>query len=48
MGCILINNIINKVFQQYQATCESCSGRGKIYKSKCHICKGAKIIPGSE
>lgn len=35
-------------FQQFQSACDKCNGKGKIFKKKCHVCRGAKIVPGSE
>lgn len=23
--------------------CDKCNGKGKIYKSKCHVCSGHKV-----
>jgi DnaJ-related protein SCJ1 len=35
-------------YQQFQQHCDKCSGKGKIFTSTCHVCKGAKIVPGYE
>lgn len=35
-------------FQQFQAPCDRCTGKGKIYKKKCHVCRGDKIMPGTD
>jgi len=34
-------------YQQLQTTCEVCSGKGKIIKSKCPHCGGKKVKRGS-
>ena len=34
--------------QQVQQPCERCSGKGKIIKHKCPICKGAKVVKGKK
>lgn len=33
-------------FQQVQVQCEKCGGKGKIVKSKCKRCSGAKVVNG--
>jgi len=33
--------------QQMQTTCKKCGGKGKIVKSICSACGGAKVVPGS-
>jgi len=33
-------------FQQVQEHCHKCQGKGKVIKSTCHVCRGAKTIPG--
>ncbi|KAJ3316290.1 DnaJ (Hsp40), sub A, member 4 [Blyttiomyces sp. JEL0837] len=35
------------IYQQMQTTCDVCSGRGKIAKSKCPSCDGHKVKRGS-
>eukprot|EP01015_Nassula_variabilis_P034352 TRINITY_DN8441_c0_g1_i2.p1 TRINITY_DN8441_c0_g1~~TRINITY_DN8441_c0_g1_i2.p1 ORF type:complete len:233 (-),score=65.05 TRINITY_DN8441_c0_g1_i2:9-707(-) len=35
-------------FQQFQTTCDRCSGKGKIFRSKCRVCQGDKVIDGME
>ena len=30
-------------FQQFQSTCDKCFGRGKVYRTKCHVCNGNKV-----
>jgi len=35
-------------FQQVQTHCDRCQGKGKIFTSTCHVCKGAKVMPGSD
>ncbi|KAJ3045938.1 DnaJ- protein scj1 [Rhizophlyctis rosea] len=35
------------MYQQMQATCDACGGRGKIVKSKCPACHGHKVMRGS-
>lgn len=34
--------------QQIQQTCDVCGGKGKISKSKCHVCHGHKIVKGEK
>lgn len=34
--------------QQFQTQCPSCSGKGKIFKSKCGTCSGNKVRRQSE
>ncbi|KAJ1501810.1 DnaJ- protein scj1 [Coelomomyces lativittatus] len=31
------------MYAQTQRTCEVCNGKGKIAKSKCHVCHGSKV-----
>eukprot|EP00030_Apusomonadida_sp_AF-17_P007471 a841449_44.p1 GENE.a841449_44~~a841449_44.p1 ORF type:complete len:398 (-),score=172.57 a841449_44:19-1140(-) len=33
-------------FQQVQVQCNACGGTGKIFKSKCKRCNGAKVVNG--
>jgi len=35
-------------FQQFQSQCDKCNGKGKIFTSTCHVCKGSKVLPGSD
>jgi len=35
-------------FQQVQTQCDKCQGKGKIFTSTCHVCKSAKVMPGSD
>ena len=30
--------------QQFQKTCHACNGEGKKVTSKCHVCRGDKIV----
>lgn len=30
--------------QQFQKTCPSCNGEGKRITSKCHVCRGDKVV----
>ena len=34
--------------QQTQTTCPKCKGAGRIYKSKCHVCQGSKVLDDLE
>jgi len=34
--------------QQMQSTCDKCGGKGKIIKSTCPHCKGAKVVSGEK
>ncbi|EGR28735.1 hypothetical protein IMG5_169320 [Ichthyophthirius multifiliis] len=33
-------------YQQFQAQCDRCSGKGKILRSKCQVCQGQKTMQG--
>ena len=28
--------------------CDNCKGKGKTFKTKCHVCEGTKLIDGSD
>lgn len=32
------------IFQQVQATCDTCGGRGKTIKHKCPVCQGNRVV----
>ena len=34
--------------QQTQTTCPKCKGAGRIFKSKCHVCHGKKLLDDLE
>lgn len=34
--------------QQIQRTCPKCDGKGKMFKSKCHVCGGGKLMDDIE
>jgi len=35
-------------FRQYQAPCDKCGGKGKIFTTTCHVCHGSKVTPSYE
>lgn len=35
-------------YQQFQATCDRCDGKGKVFSSVCHVCGGTKTISGMD
>lgn len=34
--------------QQFQTHCQSCGGKGKIFKTTCKTCNGQKVVRQSE
>lgn len=48
-GAKLVQKMIAPGFiQQFQMKCQSCDGKGKIFKSTCKTCDGKKVIRKSE
>jgi DnaJ-related protein SCJ1 len=44
-GVRLIQKAIAPGFiQQFQTACNTCNGRGKIFKSTCSTCSGKKVV----
>ena len=43
-GAKLVQKMIAPGFiQQFQTACQTCGGKGKIFKSKCGSCSGNKV-----